>query len=38
VPKENACSPVQVKNKPFDGETEHAFILGSIDSMVAKNN
>jgi hypothetical protein len=30
-------SPLQVKNKPRDGETEHAFILGSMDCMVANN-
>jgi hypothetical protein len=25
--KESTFSPMQVKNKPRDGETEHAFIL-----------
>jgi hypothetical protein len=35
--KENIFSPLQVKNKLHDGETEHAFILGSMDCMVAKS-
>ncbi len=30
----NIFSPLQVKNKPCDRETEHAFILGSMDCMV----
>jgi hypothetical protein len=34
VPKENTFSPLQVKNKPGDGETEHAFILGSTHCTV----
>ncbi len=33
--KKNIFSPLQVKNKPRDGETEHAFILGSMDCMVS---
>jgi hypothetical protein len=28
---------IQVKNKPCDGETEHAFILGSMDCTVANS-
>jgi hypothetical protein len=31
----NICSPLQVKNKPHDGDPEHVFILGSMDCMVA---
>jgi hypothetical protein len=30
-------SPLQVKNKPRDGESEHAFILGSMVCTVVKN-
>jgi hypothetical protein len=38
MPKENAFSPpLQVKNKPRDGEMEHAFILESMDCTVANN-
>jgi hypothetical protein len=29
--------PVQVKNKPCDRGTEHAFILGSMDCTVANS-
>jgi hypothetical protein len=36
--KKNIFFPVQVKNKQSDGEMEHAFILGSMDSTVANNN
>jgi hypothetical protein len=32
--KENIFSPLQVKNKPRDGEMEHVFILGSMDCMI----
>jgi hypothetical protein len=35
VPNENTFSPLQVKNKPRDGKMEHAFILGSMDYLVA---
>jgi hypothetical protein len=34
----NTFSPLQVKNKPSDGETEHAFILGSVDCMVVNSS
>jgi hypothetical protein len=30
----NTFSPLQVKNKPRDEESEHAFILGSMDCTV----
>ncbi len=30
--------PLQVRNKPCDGETEHAFILGSMDCVDVNNN
>ncbi len=30
IRKVNTFAPLQVKNKPCDGETEHAFILDSI--------
>jgi hypothetical protein len=29
--KENTFSPLQVKNKPHDGQSENAFVLGSMD-------
>jgi hypothetical protein len=34
---EQYISPLQVKNKPRDGETEHVFILGPMDCVVASN-
>jgi hypothetical protein len=34
---ENTFSPLQVKNKLCEGETEHGFILGSLDSTVANS-
>jgi hypothetical protein len=34
VQKVNIFSPLHVKNKPHDGETEHAFILGSMHCML----
>jgi hypothetical protein len=36
--KENTFYPLQGKNKPCDGETEHVFILSSIDCMVANKD
>jgi hypothetical protein len=33
----NTFSPLQVKNKPHDGEMEHAFILVSQDCTVVNN-
>jgi hypothetical protein len=33
----NIFTPLQVKNKPHDGESEHAFILGSMGCTVADN-
>jgi hypothetical protein len=36
--KKKTFSPLQVKNKPRDEETEHVFILGSVDCLVASNN
>ncbi len=33
----NTFSPLQVKNKPRDEESEHAFILGSMDCTVVNN-
>ncbi len=33
----NIFSSLQVKNKPRDRETEHVFILGSMDYTVASN-
>ncbi len=30
--------PLQVRKKPCDGETEHAFILGSMDCVDVNNN
>jgi hypothetical protein len=30
----NTFSPLQVKNKPRDRDSKHAFILGSIDGTV----
>jgi hypothetical protein len=33
--KYSILSPLQFKNKLCDGETEHAFILGSMDCMDA---
>ncbi len=36
--KENTFSPLQVKNKPHDRESEHVFILDSRDCTVANNN
>jgi hypothetical protein len=30
-------SPLQVTNKPCDGDSEHAFILCSMDYMVVNN-
>jgi hypothetical protein len=38
VLKVNTFSPLQVKNKPRDRETEYAFILSSMDRTVAKND
>ncbi len=35
--KVNTFSPLQVKNKPGDGESEHAFILASMDHTIANN-
>ncbi len=35
--KEITFSPRKVKNKPCDGEAEHAFILDSMDCTVANN-
>jgi hypothetical protein len=35
--KKNIFSPLQVKNKPHDTKSEHAFILGSMDCTVANN-
>jgi hypothetical protein len=33
--KENAFSPLQIKNKLCDRETDHAFIIGSMNCTVA---
>jgi hypothetical protein len=33
----NIFSPLQVKYKPHDGDSEHAFVLGLLDCMVAIN-
>jgi hypothetical protein len=33
----NIFAPLQVKNKPLDGETGHVFILGSMDCTVANH-
>ncbi len=33
----NIFSPLQVKNKPCDGELEHAFILASMDCTIENN-
>jgi hypothetical protein len=38
VQKVNIFSRLQAKNKPREGETEHAFILGSMDCTVANTN
>jgi hypothetical protein len=38
VLKVNTFSPLQVKNKPRDRETEYAFTLSSMDRTVAKND
>jgi hypothetical protein len=35
--KKIMLSTLQVKNKPRDGEAEHAFILESMDCTVANN-
>jgi hypothetical protein len=37
VEKVKFSSPLQVKNKPRDGEKEHAFILGSMDCTAANS-
>jgi hypothetical protein len=31
-------SPLQVNNKPHEGDSEHAFFLGSMDCTVATTN
>jgi hypothetical protein len=36
--KKNRSSPLQVKSKPRDGESEHAFNIGSMDCMVANTS
>jgi hypothetical protein len=36
-PKKNTISPLQVKNKECDVDSEHVFILGSIDYMVVNS-
>jgi hypothetical protein len=33
----NTFSPMQAKNKPQGRDSEHVFILGSMDCMVANN-
>jgi hypothetical protein len=35
---ENIFSPLEVKNKPHEGESEYAFIFVSMDCMVMNNN
>jgi hypothetical protein len=34
----NIFSPLQIKNKPHDRESEPVFILGSIDCVVANSS
>jgi hypothetical protein len=35
--KKNTLSPLKIKNKPPDREMEHAFIVGSMDCVVANS-
>ncbi len=35
--KVNTFSPLQVKNKPGDGEMERVFILASMDHTIVNN-
>jgi hypothetical protein len=38
VKKVNIFSPLHVKRKPRDRETEHAFILGSMNCIVGNTD